>query len=202
MVYIVGIGPGHRDYILPKATDTLKSSDVILGFGRALSSIDFLDKPKIKLSGIKEILNYIIEHKEENIAIVASGDPNFYGISEYIRRNFQGNIEIIPGITSFQYLCGKLNKSWQNAYLGSLHGREDEFVGKVKNNKISIWLTDKKNYPGNICKKIFQNHINAKVYIGENLSYEDEKITIDYVENIKDKDFSELCIIIIENLDL
>ena len=32
MVYIVGLGPGNRDYILKKAIDTWNKSDGVIGF--------------------------------------------------------------------------------------------------------------------------------------------------------------------------
>ena len=54
MVYIVGIGPGNKDYILPKAISTLNESDIIIGFSRALKSIEFLKKDFICVSSIKE----------------------------------------------------------------------------------------------------------------------------------------------------
>ena len=37
MVYIVGLGPGNKDYILPKAIDVLNKSDEIIGFRRLIS---------------------------------------------------------------------------------------------------------------------------------------------------------------------
>lgn len=40
MVYIVGLGPGNKDYILPKAIDTLKKSNVIIGFSRLINDLD------------------------------------------------------------------------------------------------------------------------------------------------------------------
>lgn len=30
MIYIVGLGPGHRDYIMPKALEILKKSNIII----------------------------------------------------------------------------------------------------------------------------------------------------------------------------
>ena len=38
MVYIVGLGPGHKDYILPIASKTMENSDIVVGFGRAIKS--------------------------------------------------------------------------------------------------------------------------------------------------------------------
>ena len=32
MIYIVGLGPGHEDYILPKAIKTLEKCHIVVGF--------------------------------------------------------------------------------------------------------------------------------------------------------------------------
>ncbi|GLC32474.1 precorrin-6y C5,15-methyltransferase (decarboxylating) subunit CbiE [Clostridium omnivorum] len=200
MVYIVGLGPGSKEYILPKALSTLEKSKVIIGFVRAIESLNFIEGRKLSVSTLKDILNYINSYENEDIAIVASGDPCFYGVTEYIKRNYNRDIEVIPGISSFQYLAARLNKCWQGSYLGSLHGREEEFVEKVKENTLSIWLTDKKNSPSLMCRKLLVEKIEAKVYVGENLSYGDEKITEGTAEEIVNMNFSELSVVIIENL--
>ena len=58
MVYIVGLGPGNRDYILKKAIDILNKSDVIIGFERLIKNLDFVYKEKIVMKSLKEnILN-------------------------------------------------------------------------------------------------------------------------------------------------
>lgn len=198
MVYIVGLGPGSKDYILPKAVATLEKSHIILGFKRALESIAFISTDKQAVKNLTEILGYINANKEKDISIVASGDPCFYGVTDYIKRNYGGLMEVIPGISSFQYLAAKLNKGWQGSFLGSLHGREEDFVEKVEENKLSIWLTDKINTPNSMCERLLKEKIEAVVYVGENLSYEDEKITSGAVQDIIKNNFSELCIVIVE----
>ena len=62
--------------------------------------------------------------------------------------------------------------------MGSMHGREENFIEVVKENKLSIWLTDKKNTPSELSKRLIENSIDCTIYVGENLSYEDENITI------------------------
>lgn len=200
MVYIVGLGPGSEEYILPKALKTLKSSKVIIGFGRAIESLDFIEGNKLSVGSLKDILNYINSNGNEDIAIVASGDPCFYGVTEYIKRNYSKDLQVVPGISSFQYLAARLNKCWQGSHLGSLHGREEEFLKKVRENVLSIWLTDKKNSPASLCRRLVEEKIEAKVYVGENLSYEDEKITAGNAEEISHMIFSELSVVIIERL--
>lgn len=200
MVSIVGLGPGSREYILPKALETLKKSDVILGFHRALESLSFLSIDKKMVNSLKEVLDFIDDNKDMEISIIASGDPCFYGIGEYIGKNYSGQVQIIPGISSFQYMAAKLNKAWQGSFLGSLHGREEEFIEKVREHRISIWLTDRKNSPDALCRKLLEKNLNVMVYVGENLSYEDEKITAGSPEDLKHRRFSNLSVVIIEKV--
>lgn len=199
MVYVVGLGPGNKDYLLLKAIKVLEDSQMIIGFSRALESIDFIEGPKVSAKGLEDILHLINLNKDKNVSIVASGDPCFYGISDYLKRNYTEDFDIIPGISSFQYLMTKLKKSWQGSYLGSLHGREEDFVRKVKEYPISIWLTDKINSPQAICRRLYEEMLSAKVYIGENLSYEDERIVQGTPEELKDKEFCNLSVVVIEN---
>lgn len=198
MIYLIGIGPGSKDYMLKKAIDTLKNCDVILGFERAIKSIEFIEKEKIIIEKLTSIKSIILENENKDIGIVASGDPNFYGISNYLNLKVKENLIIVPGITSFQYLMSKINKSWSKAYSGSMHGREEEFIKLVKENEVSIWLCDKENTPDKLCLKLLQNNIKCRVYIGENLSYEDERIISGSLEEIINNRFSSLSILVIE----
>lgn len=201
MIYIVGIGPGNPRYIIPLAVETMEKADVIIGFERAVGSIPKLNVEKVIVNTLKDIMDFITENLERDIAIIASGDPCFYGITNYIKNNFQGKIEIIPGISSFQYLMCKLQKPWQNAYIGSMHGRTEDFISVVGKYDTSVWLTDKSNSPEALCKKLYENNISAKIYVGEELSYQDERVTEGTVEEIMDKTFNNLSVVVIENID-
>ncbi|WP_392486729.1 precorrin-6y C5,15-methyltransferase (decarboxylating) subunit CbiE [Haloimpatiens sp. FM7315] len=198
MVYIVGIGPGARDYMLLKAIDTLEKSKVILGFKRALESIDFIKTKKKQVNSIKEVLTYLNENPKEDIAVVASGDPLYYGITSYIKENYKGEIKVVPGLSSFQFMMSKIQLPWNKSFTGSMHGREEDFIGKVKSHDISIWLTDKKNSPKELLNKLISEDMNYKVYVGENLSYEDEKITSGFARDLKSMEFSDLSVVVIE----
>ena len=199
MLYIIGLGPGNKDYILPKAIETLKKSDVIIGFKRLINDLNFIDTNKIVINSLRETLDYIQQNGQENIiSLVASGDPTFFAISEYIKKNYPGNIVVIPGISSFQYLTSKLNKSWSYAFTGSVHARNEDFIEKIKEHKLSIWLTDNKNNSAFLCKMLNENNIECKVIIGEHLSYENERILQGKpIEFINEK-VSDMAILIVE----
>ena len=199
MIYIVGLGPGHKDYIMIKALEIMNKSDIIIGFKRAIDSLNFIDKKKIYINKLSDIDKFIgsEENKDNNISIVASGDPTFYGITNYIKSKTVLEIEVIPGISSFQYLTCKLKMPWNNAYLGSLHGRNQEFLEKINNNELSIWLTDKENNPSMLCKTLHEAQINCKVIIGENLSYKDEIISEGSPKEFLNENYSPLSIFIV-----
>lgn len=208
MIYIVGLGPGHKDYIMPKALEIMKKSNMIIGFKRALDSLDFIDNKKVYINKLSDLDKFIfndnnnnIENSQENISIVASGDPTFYGITNYVKSKLSFDFEVIPGISSFQYLTCKVKVPWNNGYLGSLHGRGEGFLEQINNNELSIWLTDKENNPAVLCEKLCSADIKCRVIIGENLSYEDEIISEGNPNEFVNKEFSSLSVIIVEKLD-
>lgn len=201
MIYIVGLGPGHKDYILPKAMKTMEICDIVVGFKRALDSLDIEDSKKVYMKKLSDVDEFICDNtknnaEEKDVAIVASGDPTFYGITNYIKNKAELPFEIIPGISSFQYLTSKVQLPWNNAYVGSLHGRSDDFIHKVKEHDAAIWLTDKENNPSHLCDVLNREEIDVEVMIGENLSYEDEKISIGKPAEFIGREFSSLCIFI------
>ena len=215
MIYIVGLGPGHQDYIMTKALEIMKKSDIIIGFKRAIDSLEFIENKKIYINKLSDIDKFICDEvcgeenqkndvliskkvKYNNISIVASGDPTFYGITNYIKSKTVLEIEVIPGISSFQYLTCKLNLPWNNAHLGSLHGRKEEFVDKINNHELSIWLTDKDNNPAVLSKILQEAEIKCKVIIGENLSYEDEIISEGSPVEFLNENYSPLSIFIVD----
>lgn len=197
MINLVGLGPGSKEYMLQKAIDTLNNSSKIIGFSRAVESIEFIDKPKLIANNLKDIIQIINDNLKEEISVIASGDPCFYGILNYLKDNIE-EISVVPGISSFQYLMSKLGKPWQEAKLSSLHGREQDFIEEVRKAHLSIWLTDKKNTPSKLGEILYKENIHCTIFVGEELSYEDEKITIGTPKEIKDKIFSELNVMVVE----
>lgn len=64
MIYIVGLEPGHKDYIMPKALVIMKKSNIIIGFKRALDSLEFIDNKKIYINKLSDLDKFIAgEHK-------------------------------------------------------------------------------------------------------------------------------------------
>jgi len=198
---VVGLGPGHSDYILPIARKIIDQSDIIIGGKRHIESVGVIDKEVFYLEGhLAKIPEYVKTNiKDKKIAVVVSGDTGFYSLLRYLRKNIiDVPIEAVPGISSMQYLFSKLGLAWDDAYLGSLHSRSVD-LGTVcrEYSKVGL-LTDQKNPPSEIAKELIKLGINGKyMVIGEKLSYPDEQIRKLSIEEAVNATSDDLNVVIV-----
>lgn len=206
MIYLIGMGPGNKENLTIEALDILKDSSRLISFGRIGETAQELGLQVQKVSRIAEIKEVLKnnqqgEDKDIKISILASGDPCFYGILEYLKREQIDINRVIPGVSSIQYMMSKLQISWHNANLVSFHGREEEREEKIQRiiiSPLSIILTDKTNTPDNISKLLKSRNMQGKIYAGFDLSYSDEEIVeVDIGKDIINK--SSLAVVVIES---
>ena len=175
MIKVIGMGPGNINHLTMEAICAIKSVDKVIAFGRIANTAKILVNGVIEVNRVDEIIENL--DKRGNTAILASGDPCFFGIIDYLKKKNIEVGEVIPGISSFQYMMTKLKKSWQDALLISLHGRDEKLEGVIKC-KLSVILTDSKNTPNFISKKLNEIGVIGKMYTGYNLSYDEEVILV------------------------
>ena len=180
---IIGLGPGHPDYILPIARKEIEAAEVMLCGTRHAESFDISGKQMLFIgqgTPLSELMAEIAKvYRTKKTALVVSGDTGFYSMLSYTKKVIpEKDIVCIPGISSLQYLFAKLGETWQDARLMSLHGRDQDLATAVKENgKLGI-LTDKSNNTAFIAKTLAAAGItNSTIYVGEELSYPNEKIT-------------------------
>ncbi|MEA1976154.1 MAG: precorrin-6y C5,15-methyltransferase (decarboxylating) subunit CbiE, partial [Bacillota bacterium] len=132
-LWILGLGPGHKDYILPIVNKKLREADIVVGGKRHLESIEITGiKRKLDIPLYKTIDYLKDNYKDNQIAVVVSGDTGFFSMLDLLKMHFKNEeLETYPGISSLQYMFSKLNKSYKNAYIGSVHGRKIDFKNIV-----------------------------------------------------------------------
>jgi cobalt-precorrin-7 (C5)-methyltransferase len=180
-VWVVGLGPGHPDYILPVALRAVEAADSIVGGARALELFAHLDKDsKIIDSNLAEVIEYIkVRRQHGPIAVVVSGDPGFYSLLNYLSKHFNAeHLRVVPGISSVQAAFATLKLPWQEAALLSLHGRPLEAIAhKLNEYPLVGLLTDPGVNPAQLADCLKEHGWNqAEVFICENLSYANEQI--------------------------
>ncbi|MEN3042869.1 MAG: precorrin-6y C5,15-methyltransferase (decarboxylating) subunit CbiE [Fervidobacterium sp.] len=218
MISIVGIGPGDINYISNIAIQKILNADVLIGGKRHLDLFkDLKGKEFISYNSNLDLGKLLQNYSpEKKIVFLASGDPLLHGIFSVISKHVDKSlIEVIPGISAIQYLCSKVKVSADNLITLSLHGKKltEEFIQEMlfllkKYGKIAV-LTDSVNTPKKIVNEMLKNNdftdfLNSysnkiKLYIGEDLSYKNEKI---YEFKFQDflifpSDFSNLVTILI-----
>ena len=189
-INVVGLGPGNIKYLSTFGIECIKEAEIIVGSTRQLSDLKAIisEKQEIYILGkLAELIAYLKENIDRKITIIVSGDTGYYSLVPYLSKNLSKDIlNIIPNISSYQYLFSKLGENWQNFRLASVHGREFDYVKNIDDKEIAglVLLTDDIQNPYEVSKNLYNNGLrNLTVIVGENLSYDNEKITILEIED-------------------
>ena len=143
--------------------------------------------------------------------VLFSGDPGFYSGAEKLKTALASlpntDVQVLPGISSVQYLAAKLGLSWQNAAIISMHGvSEYEWLpaleSYVKSGRTVFFLTSGAEDIRRIGSALVSfrqflreasTMLEYTVYAGFRLSYPDEKILSLTPEECADAAGSGLC---------
>ena len=152
-IFVIGMGLSPDD-LTGRHLDIIAKADVIIGGKRHLDFVK--DHPALKkeITGdIKSVITYIKRIKtKNNIVVLASGDPLFYGIGSVLIKAFgKENVFIYPNITSVSAAFARIKEPWHDTHVLSLHGRNHEQLlldAMAEKNSIAIF-TDPENadYP-------------------------------------------------------
>ena len=204
-IKIIGLGPGHKEYILPIAQKLIKESQIIISGKRNIENIqDWVEGKEIYYIDryLDKMIEFIERNSKKNIVIVVSGDTGFYSLLSYIKENLDEKVEVITGISSIQYMFSKMGDVWNDAFISSVHGRELNLASIINQyDKIGL-LTDSKYTPQRIAEIIFQSSLeNVEITVGENLSYEKESIrTYEVEELMKEKKKFDINVVVIRKI--
>lgn len=200
MIYVVGLGPGNISYLTEEGKKAITTSQVLIGGKRNLESFPDFKGERLELgNNLSEIVAYIREHKEEKkICVIASGDPLIYGIGKYLLSQFKKEeLIIIPGISAIQYFFSKIPLDMNDLYITSSHGKQPDFNKILAMEKVAM-VTDKVIGPSEIAQEIIKRKLNKVLWIGENLSYENEKVTKLKPEEIIGRTFQMNVVVIVD----
>ncbi len=202
-VNLVSAGPGRKELLNFEAVKAVENSSLVVGSKRVLECFDLTDK-KIKYAiNSDEIKNIIDQNTDTNISVVFSGDIGFYSGANKLSsllNEYNYCVNKISGISSYVYFLDKINKTHNDVLFLSMHGRNINFVDAVKTNYKTLILLGGENDVSKICTELTKNNMsNADVFIGENLSYDDEKITVGKAEDFINYKNNKLSVIYIEN---
>jgi precorrin-6Y C5,15-methyltransferase (decarboxylating) len=107
----------------PAATETLAAADTVIGAPRHLSAAPIPQTAeRIELRHLDEALDAIAA-REGPTAVLASGDPGFFGIVRALRaRGITPHV--IPAVSSVADAFARIGLDWDDALVVSAHGRD------------------------------------------------------------------------------
>lgn len=198
-VHIISMGVGNLDLLTHAASLAIAQSQVLIGDKRLLEPYASGDKKLYYATRAQDVVRVINEcSAAERIGIMVSGDVGFYSLAKSVLQTLSEAVELHCGIGSLQYFAAKLQTSWQDICLVSLHGRESNIIDKIKKHAKVFLLTGGEHSVNNICRKLIAHgYGNLTVAVGERLSYEDERISVASACELVEGAFASLSVMMI-----
>lgn len=207
-INLVGIGLGNPELLTKAACNAISKSDIVIGAKRIVDSIrsDFVGKKFFLEYNTEKIADIINSNTDSEIAVVFSGDISLFSggskLFERLKAFKNCKINTFPGISSLSYLCAKTNIDISKVKILSFHGKDELLYHNIDSNEYTFIITSKGEGAREICRKLISfGFFDLDVTIGENLSYDNERITTAKPGEFLDMDISDLNCMIIYNPD-
>ena len=218
-VFAVGVGPGSQNYITEIVRKIIVSADVIVGYqytlniiadlihGKKVHAITMMDQEKTYQQIKKEL-------GSEILVIPFTGDVNF-SESEVVDRLVEifGDVEIIPGISSMQVAASKAKIPLDKSKVITMHVTTSIEEKKLELQKAVVdgyniiliprpWPKDPQKHfmPSEVAYYLKKNGFDTSkipVHVFESLTNEKERTFTGNVQELEEKEFSDLSIMVI-----
>jgi len=180
-VTIIGMGMTLED-LTAKHLEIIDKADTLVG-GKRLLDLFKESRARQKVIGkdVDGVIRFVKnERKKKRVVVLASGDPMFYGIGRRMLDAIGAkNTLIYPNISSIAAAFARIKEPWDDVFVISLHGRENEsglFKALEENDKIAVF-TDPKNNPARLAARLLENQFfNYQICVLEALGSKSEKV--------------------------
>ena len=202
-VTLLGIGMGSEETLTIQGRRAVEEADLIIGARRMADAVALPGQDILYEYRSSEITKYIRKHPEyERIVIALSGDVGFYSGARGLLKALDGNAEIICGISSVVYFMSKIGLSWDDAKIVSAHGRACNLVSLIRTNQKVFAILGTSDGTAHLARKLTDYGMGeVPLYVGENLSYENEKIFVKQAKELTDYKGDALSVVCARNLN-
>ncbi len=205
-IVLAGIGMGTPENMTREVWEACCQADCIIGARRMLQSVEALGKPVFSAYQTDEICHFIDIHPEYGkIVLVLSGDVGFYSGAKKLLETLKKpgvQVTLLPGISSVVYFCSRLQISWEDVKLCSVHGRDGNLVAAVREHPKVFTLLGGTDGVRSLCRELLEYGMGrVNITVGERLHYETERIVKGTPEELAEEAFDGLCVALLENPD-
>ncbi|MBZ0169417.1 Precorrin-6Y C(5,15)-methyltransferase [decarboxylating] [Candidatus Methylomirabilis lanthanidiphila] len=179
---VVGIGMEGRESLTRRALAIVLKAEVLAGGARLLDLFPEVQAERVRIgSHVDEVVGSLASRLgEKRIVMLATGDPNFYGITRVLLRHVpRESLTIVPNVSAMQWAFAKVAEPWEDATFLSVHGRSMERLPELVRGRPKLCLfTDETNSPSAVARALLEAHIDGyRAILCEDLGGPAERIT-------------------------
>ncbi|HVA87421.1 MAG TPA: precorrin-6y C5,15-methyltransferase (decarboxylating) subunit CbiE [Candidatus Saccharimonadales bacterium] len=155
-IAVVGITDRGPDSLLPEAHALVAQATLLCGGERHLA---FYPNHLAERFVIRANIGELVERLRQatgSVVVLASGDPDWYGIGPLLAEQLgRERVRILPNLSSVQLAFARLGLSWHDAVHLSAHGRPlDTILPAALVAPTAVILTDDRNTPSIIARAL------------------------------------------------
>jgi len=212
---IVGVGPGHPDFVTPQALAAIRSAELVVGWDLDLQPVrPWLKDKHVFLQTVKNYRRVmsrvarLARRSHERVAVPRVGDPCISSGLKGLLELFHGfEVSIIPGISSVQMIAALARINLDEAMIVTFHDygnpgqKQQELVNAFSQGRHLVVLASPDLKPGPMARFLIQQGIpgRTRVVIGSNLTLPEERILRSTLAKIDHQEFHWLTITAILN---
>ena len=196
-ITLLGIGMGNPDLLTVQGRKCLEEAELIIGARRMADSVSLPHHDVFYEYRSQEILDYIQAHPEySRIVIALSGDVGFYSGARKLKELLGEKTEMICGISSVVYFMSRIGLSWDDARIVSAHGKSCNLISEICMNHKVFAILGQKDSVAKLASHLTEYGMGeVLLYVGEYLSYKNEKIFSAQAKNLTEYEGDPLSVL-------
>jgi precorrin-6Y C5,15-methyltransferase (decarboxylating) len=181
-IHVIGLGTDLHDQPA-SILELLASCTLMIGGDRMLKACREYPARQIRIKApLDGVLAEIRSHQAqgERIAVLADGDPLFYGIGRRLLRDLPAqDLRFYPGVTTLQTAAARLKIPWDQVRTVSLHGRHElhPLLRLMSRHELTGVYTDARWSPDALARALMDRDIeNFTLHVCQDLGLPTEDI--------------------------
>jgi precorrin-6Y C5,15-methyltransferase (decarboxylating) len=202
-IHVIGVGSDGLAGLTGRARDILAHAEVVFGSAHTLALVPELRAEKHPVgSDLQETVTALSAVMgQKRIALVAGGDPLFYGVARYLcDRLGKDRFEVLPHVSSMQLAFARVKESWEEAYLTNLATHPlDQVIDRIRTAETVGLFPGDNEGPAEIARQLLARGLDYfRVFVCENIGGRDERVTQGELSEIAEMEFAPLNVVILK----
>ncbi len=202
-IHIIGVGSDGLAGLTARTREIVAGAEVLFGSQHTLDLVPELKGERhyigADLQETVTALTAVLGRKR--VAIVAGGDPLFYGVARYLcDRIGKDRFDVLPHVSSMQLAFARVKETWEEAYLTNLQTHAlDEVIDRIRTAETVGLFPGEREGPPEVARRLLARGLDYfRAFVCENLGSPDERVTQGELSEIQDMEFAPLNVMILK----